>query len=61
MIKLYDEINKKFKRVLVIDVTVIILITICVVNFIKPGLILALALTGLYALLLCSVLYIINE
>ena len=61
MIKLYDEIDKKFKRVLVIDVAVIILFTVLVVNVLKPGILLAVALTGLYALLLCSVLYIINE
>ena len=61
MIKLYDDINKKFKKVLVIDVAVIILITLLVVNFLKPGLVLAIVLTALYAILLCSVLYIINE
>ena len=61
MIKLYDDINKKFKKVLVIDVAVIILITLLVVNFLKPGLVLAIVLTVLYAILLCSVLYIINE
>ena len=61
MIKLYDDINKKFKKVLVIDVAVIILITLLVVYFLKPGLVLAIVLTALYAILLCSVLYIINE
>lgn len=60
MIKLYDEIDKKFKRVLVIDVAIIILFTILIISFIKPGVFLALALTILYAVLLCSVLYIIN-
>ena len=60
MIKLYDEIDKKFKRVLVIDVAIIILFTILIISFIKPGVFLALALTVLYAVLLCSVLYIIN-
>lgn len=60
MIKLYEEIDKKFKQVLVIDVAVIILVTILIVNLIKPGITLALALTALYAVLLCSVLYIIN-
>ena len=60
MIKLYDEINKKFKKVLVVDVSVIILITLIVIIFIKPGLILALLLATLYASLLCTVLCIIN-
>ena len=60
MIKLYEEIDKKFKKALVVDVAIIILITILIVNFIKPGIALALALTVLYAILLCSVLYIIN-
>ena len=44
MIKLYEEIDKKFKQVLVIDVTIIILVTILIVNLIKPGIILALVL-----------------
>lgn len=60
MIKLYEEIDKKFKQVLVIDVAIIILVTIFIVNIMKPGIALALALTALYAVLLCSVLYIIN-
>ena len=60
MIKLYDEIEKKFKQVLVIDVAAIILVTILIVNLIKPGIVLALSLTVLYAILLSSVLYIIN-
>ena len=60
MIKLYEEIDRKFKKTLVIDVAVIILVTIIIVNLIKPGILLALALTVLYAVLLCSVLYIIN-
>ena len=45
MIKLYDAI---------------ILVTILIVNLIKPGIVLALSLTVLYAILLSSVLYIIN-
>ena len=61
MIKLYDEIDKKFKKVLVVDVSVIILITLIVIIFIKPGLILALLLATLYAALLCTVLCIINK
>ena len=60
MIKLYDEIEKKFKKVLIVDVTVIILTTVLIVSIIKPGIFLALALTVLYAILLCSVLYIID-
>ena len=56
MIKLYDEIEKKFKKVLIVDVTVIILTTVLIVSIIKPGIFLALALTVLYAILLCSVL-----
>ena len=31
-----NEIDKKFKRVLVIDVAIIILFTILIISFIKP-------------------------
>ncbi len=60
MIKLYEEIEKKFKLVLIIDIVIIILATVLVIALIKPGIILALVLTILYAILLGTVLWIIN-
>lgn len=60
MIKLYEDINKRYTSCMTIIAVVTLIVTAIIIRFVAPGIVLALALTIILAALVASILYIIK-